>query len=183
MLGCRLLLIVAFVNTAVAQRPETKWEPSDDFKNGMAVGSALQATGVSALCIEVLSGADDDESKRDPIEIYIGERALAANQLMHSAWLMHRAVELPETVFPNKAPLKKRLTMISDFLFENHAILVDLKAHEAGRKEHFEELERFIKNDEARRLLREGYDRNIETIKLLAKYRSIADTNKTDEKE
>ena len=51
---------------------------------------------------------DDDEGEQDSIPVYVGERALAANQLMHCAWLMHLAVELPDYVFMKKAVLKKR---------------------------------------------------------------------------
>ena len=188
----RLLYIVVVAavmeSATVAQQPEPKpapeWEPSADFKDGMAVGAALQAAaGVSNLCVQVLSRIEDDASQQDPNEIYTDERALAANQLMHCAWLMHRAVELPDSVFPHKASLKKRLRMVSDYLHENHATLVDLKAYEAGRKKYFEELKHLIKDAKARRLLREGYDRNIETIRILAKYRSTGESDETNDKE
>lgn len=157
-------------------------EPPEDFKNGVLVGNALHAIQVAPLCIMILSKIDENDRQKDPFEIYAGERAIAVNQLMHGAWLMHQVVELPDSVFPHKAPLRKRLTMTSDYLHENHAIIPDLKEYEAGREKHHEELQRlFSKREETGRLLRDNYDRHIETIKILADYRSTGKSKASDE--
>lgn len=170
-----VLVFVATMSIAPAMRSE-EFKPSTDFKNGLVVGQAVEAKWSASLCIELLAGWDDDEEK------FTDKESVVAH-LFHSAEVIHPAVILPDGALPEKmrASLEESLTIISDQLHKTTPERMDASKYIEGRTAQIEWLRENIKDKEKRKTLLAIYDRQIETVKMLVKYRSAPQSNNKTE--
>jgi hypothetical protein len=79
-----------------------------------------------------------------------------------------------------RASFEESLTMISDYLHTAIPERMDASKYADGRAAQIEWLREHIKDEERRKILLAIFDRQIETVKMLAKYRS-ASQGKTEQ--
>ncbi len=165
--GLPAAVLIATLTTPAPSRSE-QVEPSVDFKNGLVAGQTIEAMQTSLTCLAVLSMMEDTDDENNPPE---DAKALLLNRLLGSALVLNHAIEHPNTVMRRRIRCRKYLTSISDYLHEHHPIIMDASEYETRRDEFTESLQG-LKSDKIRQQLQASYDGHVETVKILAKYRS-----------
>lgn len=181
-----ILLVFATTMSISPVIQSEEFKPSTDFKNGLIVGQAVEAKWSASLCFELLARWGGDESEpeaSDALDRFSDSESLIAH-LFHSAEVIHHAVTLPDSALPEKTKVsfERSLTMISDQLYKTTPDRMDASEYQQGRASYIEWLREHKKDEEMRKTLLAIYDRQIETVKILAKYRTASRDNDKTEK-